>query len=639
MKKYTNELKLDGNEIDFLESFVKLCRKYFSFEKNIDFLLQLFDELESDYPLMQQFRNHWYKIFQQATHIGLMTESGIPSQTGFYQELRRRIGDFILPSLVNIKESSGIIDSLLEKKKDKQWIDSLSVEVLTRFIKVLNLPKSDYPHIFEPFWISFKDSLHILAIRIASIFQEPLFLEKLRDLQISRSISSDLVKASFLNSQDYESFRIECLNKIQEISQAVQIIKNQQAVSGVSVSLVYNLLRVERLLERMNDLLLFLDKSIDHTEHALNFSKTLIQSELSRHGIAGLFSESTENLAYQVTQHNSDTGKHYIANNKKEFISHLKAAIGGGIVVIFTTFNKFFIKHLHKAPLVETFLFSLNYAGSFILIYTAHFSLATKQPAMTASALASSLDYNNKQVELSKTVELIIKLIRSQFASFFGNLIAVIPGSFLFAMIYFHLTGDLIVEHEEVEGVLKSNHPLYSNSVIYAGFAGCFLFLSGLITGYYENKIDYHKIPERVKEHKFLKKVINLKWRTKIAVYIDQHYGGLMGNLILGFFLGTAGFIGFLTGLPFDIRHITISSGSFGFAWYTSYSYITKVDLAWAFLGLFLIGLMNFSVSFGLALFTALKSRRISVVNTKTIIFLVGKRILKRPWEIFWPQD
>ncbi|RZK62847.1 MAG: hypothetical protein EOO85_31830, partial [Pedobacter sp.] len=33
---------------------------------------------------------------------------------------------------------------------------------------------------------------------------------------------------------------------------------------------------------------------------------------------------------------------------------------------------------------------------------------------------------------------------------------------------------------------------------------GFFLFLSGLITGYYENKIITHQIPKRIREHKTL---------------------------------------------------------------------------------------------------------------------------------------
>jgi site-specific recombinase len=38
--------------------------------------------------------------------------------------------------------------------------------------------------------------------------------------------------------------------------------------------------------------------------------------------------------------------------------------------------------------------------------------------------------------------------------------------------------------------------------------------------------------------------------------------GALVGNIALGFFLGMAGFIGHIFGIPFDIRHITIAAGN-----------------------------------------------------------------------------
>ena len=53
---------------------------------------------------------------------------------------------------------------------------------------------------------------------------------------------------------------------------------------------------------------------------------------------------------------------------------------------------KFFIAALHLNKFVEGVLFSLDHVGSFLAIHFAHFTLATKQPAMTAPALAQKLD-------------------------------------------------------------------------------------------------------------------------------------------------------------------------------------------------------------------------------------------------------
>ena len=57
---------------------------------------------------------------------------------------------------------------------------------------------------------------------------------------------------------------------------------------------------------------------------------------------------------------------------------------GGGLLTAAPVYLKFFIAALHLNKFVEGVLFSLDYVGSFLAIHFAHFTLATKQPAMTA---------------------------------------------------------------------------------------------------------------------------------------------------------------------------------------------------------------------------------------------------------------
>ena len=73
------------------------------------------------------------------------------------------------------------------------------------------------------------------------------------------------------------------------------------------------------------------------------------------------------------------------------------------------------------------------------------------------------------------------------------------------------------------------------------------------------------------------------------------------GNVALGFLLGMAGFFGKIFGLPFDIRHITISSGSAPIAYYTTGNTPGLPFLLAVFVGILQIGLFNFLVSFALA--------------------------------------
>ncbi len=93
------------------------------------------------------------------------------------------------------------------------------------------------------------------------------------------------------------------------------------------------------------------------------------------------------------------------------------------------------------------FAYSVNYSVGFVLIEETEATLATKQPAFTASAVASSLDTRNNtyQPNLYNLAVTVAKVSRSQIASFVGNLIIVFPGSCLLAWGYDELAGYKLV--------------------------------------------------------------------------------------------------------------------------------------------------------------------------------------------------
>ena len=86
------------------------------------------------------------------------------------------------------------------------------------------------------------------------------------------------------------------------------------------------------------------------------------------------------------------------------------------------------ISLLKVPPLVEGVLASANYAVSFVAIQLAHFTLATKQPAMTGPALARRLERVGEPGGVEAFVSEAMNLLRSPAASIFGNLATVVPG-------------------------------------------------------------------------------------------------------------------------------------------------------------------------------------------------------------------
>ena len=70
---------------------------------------------------------------------------------------------------------------------------------------------------------------------------------------------------------------------------------------------------------------------------------------------------------------------------------------------------------------------TLDYAASFVLIQMLGFTLATKQPANTAPALARQMHEVRDPARMEGLVDEIACLVRSQAAAIIGNIALVVP--------------------------------------------------------------------------------------------------------------------------------------------------------------------------------------------------------------------
>ena len=246
-----------------------------------------------------------------------------------------------------------------------------------------------------------------------------------------------------------------------------------------------------------------------------------------------------------------------------------------------------------------------------------HLTLATKQPAMTASYIAESID--NVSDSSKKPWMMFKQIIRSQFVSLIGNLVIVLPLCFLSAWALNHYLQYQVFDLETTQKQLYSNHPLYSASLVYACVTGVFLSLSGIVIGFIDNKVVYSEMAERIIKHPKLKIYSDTK-KQKIAAFTQRNLGGILGNLFLGFCLGMAGNIGKFIGIPFDIRHVTISAGNFGISMGSGNPYALDLVIT-VFVGVILIGLINIVSSFLISFILACRSRSLSLKQSLKILF------------------
>jgi site-specific recombinase len=398
--------------------------------------------------------------------------------------------------------------------------------------------------------------------------------------------------------------------------------------------------RVYQIIQRLRELLHLIsvreyEKPFDRL---VTLFKNLFLAESEKNSISYQTTQNTNLLAFQITEHARKTGEHYITSTRKEYLQMLRAASGGGLIVSILVFTKLLIFYLHPAPITTAILYGFNYAIGFIIIHLLHFTLATKQPAMTASAIASALDSTTqKQQQIKNLAAMIIRIIRSQFIALIGNVLVALPMSYAWAWLYYYLTGEHFINPEKAHHLIEELHPFRSLSFYYAGVAGVYLFVSGLLSGLHDNMCVFYNIPQRIENQPLLKRIFKATTRQKIANYIRYNLGGIAGNFYLGMFLGCSGIFGMGFGIPLDIRHITFAAGNFGIA-ITALEYdIALRTILATVVGILGIGAVNLLVSFSLALYVAVKSRGVSFYKVPALFGRLFVELLRNPLAFIIP--
>jgi site-specific recombinase len=238
---------------------------------------------------------------------------------------------------------------------------------------------------------------------------------------------------------------------------------------------------------------------------------------------------------------------------------------------------------------------------------------------------------------MDNLIAMIANTMRSQLVAIFGNVVIAIPMAMLLAWAVLYFTGQSFIDADKANNLLADIDPMHSGALFYAGVAGVCLFLSGLIAGYHDNLAVYNKIPQRLRAVKWMQKLMGAQRLERVANYIENNLGALAGNFYFGCLLGGMSGLGILLGLPIDIRHIAFSSAFVGFASFSLDFMLSWQSAAYIALGLALIGLVNLTVSFGLALYVAMKSRKVRFNQWRALIKSLAIRLNQHPGEFILP--
>lgn len=602
--------------------------------------------LHTDHEKARLLREAMLQLLSEHNPISLFLISRHSVFSGFFSEMRRRLSHKLLPDAIDSAYLVDLFALFFNKSGDDLWVDAVPDSVWAELITAMRFDLAD-----KTLAASCQQNLfaatQVLSYRIAALGLEPELLRNHPELEQHTSpfVMQQSELAEVLTVQAAEEGKIDIKHILVMLDQCKSIvakIRRNSAQTGTSINLTQLLQRILKQVARLEDLLNILN-NFQQGEPAnteiVQLFKALVYSECHKNDLHEHWQESMEMIAVRVTENASRTGEHYITENRNEYFALMRSAMGAGIIIGIMAMIKILLARHHFAPLTEGIFFALNYGLGFILIHILHFTVATKQPAMTAAAIAATIDNasDSKSKEMDNLIAMIANTMRSQLIAIFGNVVVVVPVAMLLAWAALHYTDQPFVPADKAYQLLASIDPVHSGSLIYAAIAGVCLFLSGLIAGYHDNLAVYNKIPQRLRAVKWLQKLLGLPRLDRVASYVENNLGALAGNFYFGCMLGGMSALGVLLGLPIDIRHITFSSAFVGFASVSLDFMLSWQAAAYAALGLVLIGLINLAVSFGLALYVAMKSRKVHFNQWRTLVVSLAKRLNEHPAEFIMP--
>lgn len=601
--------------------------------------------LKSDTRLLEKFRKYLLELVADKKCVDAFCDSGILPGTTFLAELYRRVIHKIIPEVYPDNDIRTIISGVFTRKSDVQWLHKISIDKWSELFDLLNFNEEE-SHEIE---YQVANSIVILSHRISSLGLEPEISSKFQDIDKLTSPfitqSAEIIK--FIDRIGQEEFDINnndidyrqilvLLNQCEEI---LKDLRNHKNDFGASIPLTYILIRLQQHIRRIRLLLKLLvkDEQLRHEATALLMYE-MVKSEHEKNSLFGYVNQNVDLIAYQVAEHGSKSGQHYITETRSEFADLFKASMKGGFIVGFMAFFKVLLSYLKMAPAWHAFSYSLNYAAGFVGMHVTHSALATKQPALTAQSMASVIQkdlYHEKNI--SGIGEMVARVCRSQLASFAGNLIIVFPMGMLIAFIYKLVWGYNLVTLEKANQLLTEIHPFTSGSIIFASIAGIYLFLTGIVSGYIDNIVIYRQLPFRIRKHFLLNAILPSAIVDKVSVYIENNLGSIMGNIFFGFCMGSTAVIGNFFGIGADVRHITFAAANTGISLVTFQFDVPIEQLLWSLTGVAIIGLFNFMVSFNLAFYVALKARGIVIRDTFKIIGSIWSYLKSNPLAFLIP--
>ena len=525
--------------------------------------------LEQDQALNASFTEAWNEMLEGFDFVPLFAETGLPSHHGLPVEVVRRIFERLLPSARDESDMARFLAGIFDSSAAVGRFLQQDAFAFARLATVLVPQQSEV-------WTrrmqrDLRQALRLLAARVVGRGTSPAIRARGSTPTVEESPFYLLLfaterlldgKTSMQQRSEFTAWQAA----VQACHAELEQVHVHMEDAGVSSALVYDLRSIERTLRRMQVLVAVAADDLRAPYAAERaFFETLLRGLRNDVKLRALMRENLTLLAQKTVERTGHGGEHYIAHTRRDYWVMWRAGAGGGILTVFTAAIKMRLIESHFPLAIEGFLIGTDYAVSFVLLQIFGFALATKQPSMTAATLAGIIRKNRGVARLSRISEFAADIVRTQLAAALSNVIAVCLGAVVFEGVWAHFFKDHYLPKQSAQHVYQTLHPFTSGTAIFAAFTGVLLWMAAVIGAWFENFIVYHRVTEAISQHPA---GVRLGARTmrRAADWLEVNAGSWSTSIVLGYLLGFAPVVARFFGVPLDVRHVTLSTGTLALA-------------------------------------------------------------------------
>ena len=606
-------------------------------------LKHLLNVLERNPEHAWSFANVIGGVWNDVDAVALFAEVGFAPRMALWGEFLGRLRRRLLPATTDTRDLAELFELLFGDAADEDWIAAIDDELLARLSLLFAATPDDGWRVEARAAITVLISnVHAaglggpLRVRMDDVAMQDQPFHQLPAAwgAVERALAGEGGEggdaAALASAMQYLHALLD------RCRAAAQTVPEHLEAHGVSVDLMFSVEQLTARLDRIEALLACL-LSHEPQRELLRLVAGLVRVVHERRSLRTLFARHYSLLARKVAERSAETGEHYITRSRDEYRDMLRSAAGGGAVLAGTTFLKFGIALLGFTAFWAGFWAGVNYAACFVLIHLLHWTVATKQPAMTAPALAQKLLTVDRDDGLQGFVDEVTHLVRSQVAGVIGNLSVVAPLVLAVQGLCWLAFGMPLVGVQDAEYVLHSLQ-LIGPSLLFAAFTGTLLFASSLIAGWVENWFVFYRLDSAIAWNPRIVAAVGQARAQRWSYWWRANISGMTANISLGLMLGLVPpLLGFI-GLGLDVRHVTLSTGqlaaavgALGFG----------VMATWAFWSCVIciagIGMLNVGVSFFCAFKVAMRSRGVKLADRKRVYAAIRERLRREPLSFLIP--